>query len=199
MRVAGTILPTHVLELFETPPGFLPVNQTNLLGYQIEELRRLRKDPIVIIGPDGDDYLSATRSLVDRKMVFAREIPKTLLEQIEIGLQGAGTCAFFLPLNVPVPSPLVWQALETSLAKAEYAKAPHIFRPSFQGQQGWPLLITPRGKEWIEENLENLDPSTDFFQLPGLEIQTVEVPSETALQELRNQADFQEWKSLYAT
>lgn len=197
MRVTGTILPTNAFGHFDQPLGFEAVRNTNFLGYQIDELRALRKDPIVIIGPDGDDYLRCTKSLVDRKMVFSKHTPIDLMDQILIGLQGAGTCAFFLPLNVPVPPANVWTNLETALAKIEYGKGPHLIRPTFQGKPGWPLLITPKGKDWLEDLPEPVQETMDFLELPGLEIQNLEASSETVLQELKTTGDFQEWKSLY--
>jgi hypothetical protein len=197
MRVVGTILPTNVFGDFQSPLGFERVRSSTFLGYQIDEIRALKKDPIVIIGPDGDDFLRATKSLVDRKMVFSKTTPEKMLEQVCIGLQGAGTCAFFLPLNVPVPAPHVWQELETALAKMDYGGGPHVLRPSFQSKSGWPILITAKGKEWLEELSEEILNSFDFFNLPDLQVQSVPVNSETVLQELRTTDDFQEWKSLY--
>lgn len=197
MRVSGTILPTNAFGQFENPLGFESVRSSNLLGYQIDELRALRKDPIVIIGPDGDDYLRCTRSLVDRKMVFTKRTPPDLFDQIQTGLQGAGTCAFFLPLNVPVPPANVWLDLETALAKMEYGHGPHILRPSFKDQPGWPLLITPKGKDWLDELPDTVEVIENFFGLPGLEVELVPVNSETVLQELVTTDDFREWKSLY--
>lgn len=197
MRVAGTILPTNTFGDFNLPLGFETVRKSNLLAYQIDELRFLKKDPIIIIGPDGDDYLSATPALIDRKMVFAREVPTTLADQVMVGLQGAGTCAFFLPLNVPVPPAQVWHQLETALAQMEYNKGPHILRPQFNGQNGWPILITPLGKDWLEELPEDVQELHAFFELPGLIVHPVPVTSETVLQELGSTHEFQEWKSLY--
>ena len=194
MRIHGTIIGTETPDPWEGEAlALLPVGKANFLDWQLKELLSLRKDPIVILGPDGDDFLRASPTLANRRMVFSKSRAAKILEQIQIGLTGAGTCAFFLPLSVPTPLPIVWNELEKVFATLPYNSGPHILQPEIDGRRGFPLLVTPRGKDLIED----LDLDVDLFSLPELEIQTVPVRSETALQQLKNSQDFQDWKSLY--
>lgn len=199
MYVNGVILPTEPLidlptNLADDPTLALkPVAAKTYLDWQVYQLRSIRKDPIIVLGPDGDDMLRAVPKLADRKLTFSRKSSRTILEQIKLGLQGAGTCAFYLPLHVPTPAPIVWSELEKALSQMPYNGGPHVFQPEFNGKRGYPLLITPEGKDWLEDQ----SPEGDFFRLSELLIQTVPVNSETTLQELRSIDEFEEWKSLY--
>jgi hypothetical protein len=205
MYVHGVILPTEPLTEDMSGLALESVSAKSYLEWQIYQIRSMRKEPVVILGPDGDDLLRAIPKLADRRLAYTRDDLPNMLSQIQAGLKSAGTCAFYLPLNVPCPTPLVWSAIERAMTNKDYNDGTHVIAPLFAGRPGFPILITVEGKDWLEENsaklaeinAPNTPGSKDFLSLPGLKVQTVDVESETALQLINSPHEFEDWKSLY--
>jgi len=178
MRIQGVILPSEPLVEWESeslPYRKLRQDQS-YLAWQMQQIRQLRKEPIVLLGPEGDNLLRAIPKLSDRKMVFTRDRLHHLLEQIQVGLRGSGSCSFFLPLEVPTPSPNVWLELERTFLALPFHEGPHILAPTFDGQRGFPLIITKDGRDFLE-NIPQTEQS--LFDVAGLIVQDVPVESST--------------------
>ncbi len=127
--------------------GLVQTGSGQELSRLISTIRQLKKTPIVVLGPDGDELLRECSEIIDDcEIVFDPNFEGGLFSSLKAGLfalRHGG--AFVLPLGAPYMNAPAWRKLEDALLTSEQE---HIIRAAPQDQGGamtFPLLVTARG------------------------------------------------------
>ena len=104
----------------------------------------LKKNPIVILGPDGDDLLRNCRLLDSCDVVFDPNFEGEEFSSVKAGLQAVHGASFVLRAAAPIPERSVWVRLEQELLNSQYAGADVFGSTHFQDKNAL-LLLTQRG------------------------------------------------------
>jgi molybdenum cofactor cytidylyltransferase len=96
---------------------------------------------VLVLGADRDLYLRAVPDLASRAVVVVNPDPdRGPFSSLQEGLAAAtpGAPVFVLPVDVPAPSPPVWEALDAAVRDGAAAAVPR-----FEGRGGHPVLLSP--------------------------------------------------------
>ncbi len=120
------------------------------LDQLIRETLALGKQPIVVLGPDGDDLLRTCSLIENCEMVFDPNFQKEgIFSGVKAGLEAVNGAAFVIPLGAEaVLEPSRWASFEKALL--EEPNRNHVIRPlTSEIKTGdsplYPLMITPQG------------------------------------------------------
>jgi len=135
------------------------------LGEAISGILKLKKKPIVILGPDGDDLLRNCNEIENCEIVFDPNFDGGLFSSLKAGLftvtHGA---AFVISLGAPYLDVKNWSKLEAALLNSEKE---HVIRAAPRAKNdevNFPFIVTARGVSY----LKNLPAETPWP--PGHEV-----------------------------
>lgn len=148
MKVRSVIIDSLNLEFMDSDIG--------KLSQLINTVLREKRNPIILINEHGDDLLRKVPSLLDCDLVYTEKTSRKY-EGLFTGLHGAGTCAFYLPINVNYGDENIWLALEKALFQLPYMHNTHILIPKGDG----PWLITPPGVLYLKSKGDDYDLDND--------------------------------------
>jgi molybdenum cofactor cytidylyltransferase len=120
------------------PKGLVVVDGRPWIAHQLDALADRRV--ILVLGHDRERYFEAVLGLGRSVDLVTNPDPgRGPFSSLQVGLSvvDAGESTFVLPVDVPVPSPPVWSALEAALDAAEAAV------PVQDGRGGHPVLLGP--------------------------------------------------------
>jgi hypothetical protein len=156
MKVKGVIL--YPQTVIKNPLEILNhrVGEESFLSWQVKELRASGRNPIVVLGKDGDDLLTSNPILADCDLSFSVESDFSPLAALKAGLEAAGTSVFALNLWTPAPNLELWSKLENELGKIETPHDIHFLRTKSSDSVGHLTLLTQPGQEHLKSReLEN--------------------------------------------
>lgn len=127
--------------------GYSRANSGDELNRLFETARQLKKKPILVLGPDGDELLRSCDFIEDCEIVFDPNFEGGFFSGLKAGLFATHGPAFVASLEMPIPSLRVWHALEKSLFHLQKNARERILRPVINGevQKALPILITTQG------------------------------------------------------
>lgn len=113
----------------------------------LKTLQELKKNPVLVLGPDGDELLRRCDAIENCEIVFDPNFEGGFFSSLKAGLFATQRAAFTLSLQTPVPPKQVWHALDEALFKTQH-NGPHILRPVIRNSPvslEFPLLVTTQG------------------------------------------------------
>jgi hypothetical protein len=118
---------------------------TEAIDSLILALRKLKKNPILVLGPDGDDILRLSQQIENCEIIFDPNYEGEIFSGIKAGLETTNAAAFICAINEPILDPATWADLERALF-SEDAKSVHVFSPLTQDSiPRYPQLVTAHG------------------------------------------------------
>lgn len=151
MKVRSVIIDSLNLEFLDSDISKLSTHIADVMSH--------KRNPIVLVNEHGDDLLRKIPQLMECDLVYSEKNPRQY-EGLFIGLQGAGTCAFYLPINQNYGEESAWLELEKALLQLPYLNNTHILIH----KSGGPWLITPAGTLYLKKQ----DTSYDLEKDPNL-------------------------------
>lgn len=148
MKVKSVIIDSLNLEMLDADVA--------KLTHHINKVLEFRRNPIVLINEHGDDLLRKIPKLLDCDLVYSQKGERKF-EGLFTGIHGAGTCAFYLPLDAEYGDEKLWLEMEKTLVTLEYMHKIHILIPKAHG----PWMITPAGTLYIKSKDKNYDLEKD--------------------------------------
>ncbi len=148
MKVRSVIIDSLNLELLDS--------DVNHLYQHIQDIVRHDRNPIILINEHGDDLLRKIPKLLDCDLVYAERSQRPF-EGLFIGLEGAGTCSFYIQLHKPYGDEAIWKTLEKTLLTLPYMNNTHII----VHKSGGPWLITPTGSLYLKKQGAQYDIEKD--------------------------------------
>lgn len=144
----GGILAGQVKSLILVTSGRGSYAQSGLLDQLLSDLSSQGKNPIVVLGPDGDDFLRSCDKLEACDIVFDPNFEGEVFSSIKAGLEAVSGPTFVAPLETCAGQIDfgVWDKLESSYLANGEASHCHVIqghRPD--GTPLFPLLITAKG------------------------------------------------------
>jgi hypothetical protein len=119
------------------------------LDQLIRDTLSLGKQPVVVLGPDGDDLLRSCSLIENCEMVFDPNFQGGIFSGVKAGLEAVNGAAFVIPLGAEsVLKPTRWVNFEKALLEEHNRN--HVIRPvatgiTPDGTPLYPLMITPQG------------------------------------------------------
>ena len=148
MKVRSVVIDSLNLEMLDS--------QVSKLESQLEKILAARRNPITLINENGDDLLRKIPKLLDCDLVYTEKSDRPY-QGLFTGIEGAGTCSFYLPLDAPYGEESTWLELEKALIQLPYMNNVHILIPKAQ----WPWLITPVGMLYLKKQNSTYDIEKD--------------------------------------
>jgi hypothetical protein len=148
MKVRSVIIDSLNLEFMDSDVG--------KLSTFVEKVAAQKRNPIVLINEHGDELLRKVPRLLDCDLVYTQKSPRKY-EGLFSGLEGAGTCAFYLPLDADYGEENTWLDLEKFLIQLPYLNNTHILIPKGDG----PWLVTPAGTLYLKSKDDEYDLDKD--------------------------------------
>ena len=132
-----------------TPKGLLEFKEEPFVLYQIEKLKSIGFNEIIIVlGRSMDEYFKAIPEIKNHNIVINPHPERGIFSSIQCGLETISenrTGVFILPIDVPCPLDNVWKKmLDTS-----YSSNVNVVVPSFEGKKGHPVLLLSDFKNHI--------------------------------------------------
>jgi hypothetical protein len=148
MKVRSVIIDSLNLELTDSDVG--------KLSELVQKIQSQNRNPIVLINENGDELLRKVPKLLDCDLVYSTK-SSNKYDGLFTGLHGAGTCAFYLPLDQNYGDESVWAKLEKTLIQLPYLNTTHILIPKEPG----PWLITSAGVLYLKKKDSTYDLEKD--------------------------------------
>lgn len=146
---------------------------TKQLDDLIQKILGLKKNPILVLGPDGDEFLRSCNWIEQCDIVYDPNYAGQLFSGIKAGLHSTNGAAFVLPLSSSIPDDSIWSRLEMALLDHELSRSADVIRTVTNGNAnshaGYPFLVTRRGVQ----NLLKLDATTDWESAAEVTFKTV--------------------------
>lgn len=114
----------------------------------IEHILSLKKNPILVLGPEGDDVLRSCRHIEECDVVFDPNHQGALFSGIKAGLFATHGAAFVSTVSSPfLPPKPVWLALERMLLDFNATNGVDVIQILTQDKDApiWPALVTAQG------------------------------------------------------
>ncbi len=179
MKIKSVILDTNLLK--KPNPALWSHAGVSLLDWQIQNVLRHNRNPILILGQDGDEILRFCKGIEHCDLVYNSDPVSN--SGLIAGLHGSGTCAFYLPIDVAYPDEEVWLTLEKSFIQLAYNNKIALIKPVHEGH-GYPWVITNYGKDFLLKN-----PQTS---LQDLSLQEVSVYHQSVIKILNDPKDLKD-------
>lgn len=149
MKVRSVIVDSLNIDLLD--------GQVNKLSELIEKILAAKRNPIVLLNEHGDELLRKIPKLALCDMVFSQRDSRSYAG-LMTGVAGAGTCAFYIPLEASYGDEKTWLNLEKELITLPYMNNTHMIIP----KEKFPILITPTGMLYLKNQDENYSFSDDL-------------------------------------
>lgn len=100
------------------------------LDLLLQNIFQLKKNPVVVLGPDGDAFLRESKLIEECEIVFDPNYQGGFFSGVKAGLHAIhGSTAFVLPLMETLPPDSIWVELEDYLLNpAEDLTQCHLIR-----------------------------------------------------------------------
>jgi hypothetical protein len=143
-------------------PGCGHLARTGALDRLIRLATGIRKNPILVLGPDGDDLLSGSSEIEQCDLVFDPNYSGNFFSGLKAGLQAIKEAAFVVPLTDAIPEQGAWKRLENQLMQEALKTQCDVVRPLTQFNTNpeltLPFLVTAQGVR----NLVTLPAATEW-------------------------------------
>jgi hypothetical protein len=160
----------RALNVIIVASGRVSYGQASDLDELIRSIVALKKQPVLVLGPDGDDLLRSCEESESCEMIFDPNYSGNIFSSIKAGLEVCSQPAMVLPFAAD------WLKLERFLGDS--GTSTHVLRPVTQNNEdtnGWPQIVTAHG---VRE-LKNLPATTSWDDTEKILAKAVELPSET--------------------
>lgn len=148
MKAKDAILITTRLRPEDFHGGRLMKTRTRVTGL-IQTIRSLGLNPIVVLGPAGDDVLRACPDLEDSDLAFDPNFDGGLFSGIHAGVHAATGAAFILPVDTDPTTESVWRALDQAAWALKPGDEVHVLqtvnRTDGDNRPEFPQLVTRAG------------------------------------------------------
>ncbi len=114
------------------------------LDQLIELVRELKKTPILVLGPDGDDLIRTISRLEDCEIVFDPNFTGEEFSSVKAGLQATGEPCFLVRASGPLPTRETFASLERELLGGQVSGVDVFATPDHEDPDAV-LLVTQRG------------------------------------------------------
>jgi hypothetical protein len=141
------------------------------LDQLVDFVLSMKKTPIIVVGPDGDDLLRTTARLDDCEIVFDPNFNGEEFSSVKAGLQSTGEPCFFLRANSPLPSRETFQQLERELMGSQTSGVDVYATPNHDDPNAV-FLVTQRGVR----SLKNQPASTRWLKSQEIAFRLVQAP-----------------------
>lgn len=136
--------------------------------------RELGLNPIVVLGPSGDDFLRSCPELEDCDLAYDPNFNGGLFSGVHAGAHAATGACFVLPIDVDGADRTVWRALDAAAWALMPGDAVHVLFQAAAGSDGgappvFPQLITRDGVKL----LRTLPPETAWREGGGIRFQVL--------------------------
>jgi hypothetical protein len=153
----------------------------------IRAIVALKKQPILVLGPDGDDLLRVCQEAESCEMIFDPNFNGEIFSSIKAGLQVCSHPALVLPFAAKMLEPSEWVNFEKYLADAE--SATHVLKPVLKLADEsltqnndtlqwchWPQIVTAHGVRV----LKNLPATTSWTDAEIILTKSIDLPANSA-------------------
>jgi hypothetical protein len=138
---------------------------TDILAQTVQNILNLKKNPILVLGPDGDDFIEGFESIEKCDIVFDPNFGGVfgagLFSSVKAGLHATHGAAFVVPLSEKTADPerwSLWVTLEKLLVDPLTSLGADMILPVTREADFLPRLITARGVT----SLKKLPAATDW-------------------------------------
>lgn len=157
----------RVQHVIITTSGVEDENAHRSLDRMIRKVLDLRKHPILVVGPEGDSVLLASRLAEMCELVFDPNFNGQIFSSVKAGLQVTAGPAFVLPLKEASLSaawekPEVWESLERELDQTTSEESDVLQALTQEANPGaccYPCVVTRKGAR----NLLTLEAQADWM------------------------------------
>lgn len=125
----------------------------------IDLVVEMKKTPILVVGPDGDDLLRNVSRLEDCEIVFDPNYVGEEFSSVKAGLQATGEPCFFIRAGGPAPSRETFRTLERELLGSQVSGV-DVFASPDHDDPNAVFLVTQRGVR----SLKNQPASTRWLK-----------------------------------
>jgi hypothetical protein len=159
------------------------------LTLQFNDTLRLAKDlglePIVVLGPAGDEILRACPQLEECDFVFDPNFEGSLFSSVQAGLQASTGATFIFPFSATpaIVDRGLWDALDRASWDVRPDEAPDVLKfvtqPDGDRLPGFPQLVTLNGLK----RLKSLPANTEWESDPRIRIRVIRLSHSTSEQD----------------
>lgn len=122
--------------------------ESGSLDKLIRKVLSLNKNPILVLGPDGDVFLQTCHLIEECDLVFDPNYQGNFFSGVKAGLHATNGAAFVLPLLPELPDDSIWLQLESALSWPDEGPEFDLIRPMSHCDDAlgsFPQLVTPHG------------------------------------------------------
>jgi hypothetical protein len=160
--------------------GAIEAHGQDVIDRAIRHALELKKNPILVLGTDGDEVLRCCHLIEQCDLVFDESENGSEFSSLKAGLHATVGAAFVLPLKQAIADKPVWSLVEDQLSTTNN-DAFDLVRPvSAEDERPlYPCAVTPRGVQ----RLKTLPSNSNWDALSTVETRMLSVPK-TQLQDL---------------
>ncbi len=145
----------------EPPLGLTPEvkwKDQNLttLERQIQSLKKISQDVVCVLsGTQAEVQIRQTRALDSCEIVYDTNEHASLMTNVQAGLALTQEAVFVLPVEVPAPSPEVWNELMVRYAQLGWCTPRlglQLELDDLRAPYGFPLLVTRTGNQTLKKS-----------------------------------------------
>ncbi|MFM8313716.1 MAG: NTP transferase domain-containing protein [Deltaproteobacteria bacterium] len=137
-----------------TPKPLLSFHGKTLLQFQIEKIKSIGSDPIVVLGYHSHDILKAHPNIEKNCQILVNPYPEHgQFSSLLLGLKTVHTeSVFVLPIDTPAPQPGIWKSIQDKIADF------WVMVPKFDTRGGHPVLLS---SFFVKHLLESTIPASE--------------------------------------
>ena len=151
--------------------GSTQVINASQLDALIRELVARKKNPVLVLGPDGDDLLRSCQELEACDLVFDPNYEGDYFSGIKAGLHAVNGPAFVIPVGQDLLPAQSWAELELALLRLDSTQKVDVLRPVTPGvsESRYPQIVTNTGLQALKR-LPATTPWTNSHQIVAIEV-----------------------------
>jgi hypothetical protein len=132
--------------------GSTQVINASQLDALIRELVARKKNPVLVLGPDGDDLLRSCQELEACDLVFDPNYEGDYFSGIKAGLHAVNGPAFVIPVGKELLPAQSWGELELALLRLDASQKVDVLRPVTPGvsEPRYPQIVTSTGLQALK-------------------------------------------------
>ena len=137
------------------------LSRTDVLNQTVKNILNLKKTPILVLGPDGDDFVEHCQEIEKCEIVFDPNFEGRFFSGVKAGLHATNGAAFVVPLSEKSADSAhwaVWVTMEKLLIDPNTSLGADVVWPVTREADFLPRLITSRGVT----SLKKLPSTTDW-------------------------------------
>lgn len=129
------------------------VKTQNRVKHAIQTVRAFGLNPIVVLGPAGDEFLRSCPELEDCDLAYDPNYAGGLFSGIHAGVHAATGASFVLPIDVESADEPIWRALDAAGWALKPEDVVHVFQAMTvtdgDSLPAFPQLITRAGVQHL--------------------------------------------------